>query len=173
LIGFVPDALGEYLNGLREKLVPGCPFSSHITLLPPRLLSGQPAELTAQVTRMLAHVEPFEITLGEVEVFPGSRVVYLGIEHGRDEVIRLHELLARDALDYVEPYEFHPHITLAQDFPEARLDETVATARQLWAAWRRERSFVVDRLSFVQGVDLCTWQTLRELELNHPRLRQA
>jgi 2'-5' RNA ligase len=98
-------------------------------------------------------------------------VVYLGLEPGRDEIERIPGLLARAALASDEPYPFHPHITLAQDFPAERLDEVTQLARHRWADWKRERSFVVDRLSFVQGIDLCTWTTVREYDLNRSPIR--
>jgi 2'-5' RNA ligase len=173
LIGFVPDALGGYLNSMRRQLVPGCPFKSHVTLLPPRVLGGSPGRLSRILSHRLLTVEPLEITLGQVEVFPSTGVIYLGIENG-GVLQRIHGVLAQDEFAGDETYPFHPHLTLAQDFPILQLDEMVERARSLWKSWEGERRFTLDHVSFVQGVDLCTWETVSEHELNHSqRLRTA
>jgi 2'-5' RNA ligase len=174
LIGFVPDALGRYLNSMRRQLVPGCPFKSHVTLLPPRVLGNSPGQLSRILSNRLPAIEPFEISLGRVEVFPSTGVIYLGIENGGDVLRRIHSVLAQDEFAGNETYPFHPHLTLAQDFPIVQLDEMVERARSLWKSWEGERRFMLDHASFVQGVDLCTWETVSEHELNHSqRLRTA
>jgi 2'-5' RNA ligase len=174
LIGFVPDALGEFLNSMRRQLVPGCPFKSHVTLLPPRVLDDSPGKLSRILGHRLLTVEPFEITLGRVQVFPASGVIYLRIENGGDVLRRIHGVLAQDEFACDETYPFHPHLTLAQDFPRPQLDEMVERARSLWKSWEGERGFMLGHASFVQGVDLCTWETVSEHELNHSQcLRTA
>ena len=174
LIGFVPDALGEYLNIMRRQLVPGCPFKSHVTLLPPRVLGDSPGQLSRVLSRQLQTVEPLELTLGQVEVFTASGVIYLGIETGGDDLRRIHGVLAQDEFAGDETYPFHPHVTLAQEFPIHPSDELVERARSLWKSWEGERRFMLDRVSFVQGVDLCTWETVSEHDLNRSRrLRTA
>jgi hypothetical protein len=166
LIGFIPGALGGYLDALRQQLVPGCPFRSHVTILPPRLLLGAPDNLSADLARRLQKTAALDIGIGEIEIFPATNVVYLGLETGGEALNRMHEQLARDTFAADEPYPFHPHITLAQEFPAAQLEELVARAAFLWKEWKKERRFVLDRLSFVRGVDLSNWEILGEHELN-------
>jgi hypothetical protein len=174
VIGFVSGALGGHLNLMRRQLVPGCPFKSHVTLLPPRLLRDPPGKLSGILSHRLLAIEPFEITLGRVEVFPSTGVIYLGIEHGGDVLRRIHGVLAQDEFASDETYPFHPHLTLAQDFPILQLDEMAERARSLWKSWEGERRFMLNHVSFVQGVDLCTWETVSEHGLNHSqRLRTA
>lgn len=173
LIGFVPDALGGYLNSMRRQLVPGCAFKSHVTLLPPRVLDASPVKLSQILSHRLLSIEPFEITLGQVEVFPASGVIYLAVEDGGDDLRRIHGVLAQDEFACNETYPFHPHLTLAQDFPILQLDEVVERARSLWKTWQGERRFVLEQVSFVQGVDLCNWETVSELGLNHSQRRRT
>lgn len=169
LLGFVPGKLGEYLNDLRRQLVPASPLKSHITLLPPRVLGGSASELSRILRRRLVSIEPFEVGLGQVEVFPATGVVYLGIESGSAELRETHAALAEAEFAFDEIYPFHPHVTLAQDFPMVQSGEVAERARLLWNSWPGERSFVLDHVSFVQGVDLCTWETVSEHALNHSR----
>jgi 2'-5' RNA ligase len=172
LIAFVPNELGGYLNRLRRQLVPGCPFKSHVTLLPPRLLGGSPSDLSGILHHRLRSIEACEVGLGEVEVFPATGVIYLGIESGGDVLRQIHALLSQDEFAGEETYPFHPHVTLAQDIPPLPSDELVERACSLWKNWEGERSFLLDRVSFVRGGDLGDWETVSEHDLNHSnRLR--
>jgi len=174
LIGFIPGPLGDYLDLMRQELIPGCPFRSHVTILPPRKLRGAPGDLSADLARRLEIMEALEISIGEIEVFAATNVIYLAIQTGREALDCAHDLLAQGVFASEEPYPFHPHITLAQEFPAGRLVEFLARARVLWAEWRKERRFVLERLSFVRGLDLSTWEHISEHELNRSQaLRTA
>jgi 2'-5' RNA ligase len=88
---------------------------------------------------------------------------------GQDSVRQAHATLSQDEFAYREPYAFHPHITLAQDFPQPESVELTQRAQSLWESWKGDRGFLLDQVSFVQGADLCTWETVSEHELNHSR----
>lgn len=169
LIGFVPGPLGEYLDRMRQQLVSNCPLKSHVSLLPPRFLNAAAGELSDVLRARLETVKPFEISLGDVEVFPGTGVVFLGIKSGLEDLLQAHEFLSQEEFAYPEPYSFHPHVTLAQDFPQPESGELEQRARRLWNSWKGDRSFLLDRVSFVRGADLCTWETVSEHELSRSR----
>ena len=173
LIGFVPGPLGEYLNLMRQQLVLDCPLKSHVSLLPPRFLNTPPGALSHVLRARLESVQPLEIGLGDVEVFPGTGVVFLQIKSGLENLLQTHEFLSQDEFAYPEPYSFHPHVTLAQDFPQQESDELVQRARQLWNSWKGDRNFLLDRVSFVLGANLCTWETVSEHELIRSRRRKT
>ena len=40
LVSYIPDPLRRFLDDLRRELVPGCVPAAHVTVLPPRPLSG-------------------------------------------------------------------------------------------------------------------------------------
>ena len=167
LIGFVPGALGDYLNNMRQQLVPGSPHKSHITVLPPRLLGGSPGHLSGILCHRLHSVQPCRVGLGEVEIFSTTGVVYLGIESGGDDLRRIHDFLGQHEMACDETYPFHPHVTLAQDIPLLQSDGLAERASSLWKTWKGERSFLLERVSFVRGVSLSDWETLSEFDLNH------
>jgi 2'-5' RNA ligase len=170
LIGFVPGALGEYLNLMRRQLVPGCTFKSHVTLLPPQVLSESAADLSKSLHYKLLAVQALEIGLGEVEAFPATGVVFLGIAAGRSVLEQVHGLLAQDKFSGEEAFPFHPHVTLAQDFAPLQPAGLMEHARSLWKSWKGERNFVLDRVSFVRGVDPGAWETVSEHDLSRARL---
>ena len=63
---------------------------------------------------------PFEIELGGVEVFPKTNVIYIGLRLGLDEMRAMHQAMNTGPLAFAEPYAYHPHITLAQEFAAGR-----------------------------------------------------
>ena len=169
LIGFIPGALGDYLNRVRQELVPGCPFHSHITVLPPRVLRGAPEELSADLAAQLEHTEALEIGIGKVAVFASTNVIYLEVVSGGAELTRIHEQLIHGNFNSAEQYPFHPHITLAQEYPVEQLPALLECAKARWKEWPHGRSFAVKHLSFVCGADLTHWQDISQYELSCSR----
>jgi 2'-5' RNA ligase len=165
LVTYVPDPLGSFLDALRQELVPACNLRAHVTVLPPRRLAI-PVEAAWDRIRSDAVAYPaFEIAINDVEIFSISSVVYLGLAAGRQELVRLHDLLNTNGLHTVEAYPYHPHITLAQNMAPEQVAGVFALARRRWAEYRDARSFPADRVTFVRGETLDCWRDLRECEL--------
>src|ERR1041385_5963088 len=119
LVTYIPDPLRKFLDDLRRELVPGCVPAAHVTILPPRPLSGTPADAIETIQGRLSDFSPFEIETGEVLVFPISDVVYLSIKEGSKELLPMYKSLNVGPLEYQEPFPYHPHITLAQGLTRA------------------------------------------------------
>jgi 2'-5' RNA ligase len=166
LVSYIPGPLGSFLNRLRSQLVPGRRLQSHITILPPRVLHSQPEELSAELDSIVPRIQAFKASLGEVEIFPETDVIYLGVRAGWQEMLHAHGLLSEGMLHFKEPYPFHPHVTLAQNIAPENVAETLAQARSGWSEWWAERSFAVDELAFVRNVDPNTWELLSAHPLN-------
>src|SRR5713226_8778718 len=115
LVAYIPDPLGSFLDHLRRELVPGCVPHAHVTILPPRPLSGTPESAIETVRSRIPEFPPFEVKTAGIEVFAASDVVYLDVAEGRRELPQMHHTLNVGPLQYAEPYRYHPHITLAQD----------------------------------------------------------
>lgn len=168
LVSYIPGALGEFLNELRASLVPTCHLLSHLTLLPPRILSAPVEKLEDSLEEKLPKIAPFEVVLGPIEVFEKSNVVYVSLRSGQVEALDAHQRLSRDVLAYREPWEYHPHITLAQEFPLERFEAVLAEARAKWDAWEGPRSFRVEDLVFVKNRNVNCWEALAEYRLEEP-----
>jgi 2'-5' RNA ligase len=175
LVSYIPGNLGTYLNRLRHDLVSTCSLLSHLTFLPPRHLAADPEALSRELNRKLIGIESFPVVLGEVEIFESTNVVYIGLEQGSHMVRQIHTGLAGGLFTYDEPFPFHPHITLAQEFEAARLPRIVDRARKAWEAIPpSSRSFFVERLVFVRNQDPNTWSTVSEHDLSGvPLVRTA
>ena len=175
LVGYIPTPLGDFLDGLRAQLVPDCRLRSHVSLLPPRALTGA-SDAAWQQIRQMAELNPsFHIQLGSIEVFEETSVIYVSLDSGSSELRRIHALLNHDSLGFDEPFAYHPHITLAQKFPAADLPRLREIAVSAWAGYTGVRGFDVDMITFVQnsllpgieanGAPCNTWIDLAECRM--------
>jgi 2'-5' RNA ligase len=166
LVTYMPEPLRSFLDDLRQELVASCRIQSHVTLLPPRPISGPAETAWEQAQSRLREVNAFRLALGEVEIFPVTNVIYLGVTEGRERLIALHRDLNTQFLAFQEPYQYHPHLTLAQTLEPDQVDATLALARHRWTEFSHPRSFLVEKLTFVQNSEENQWVDLASCVLN-------
>ena len=160
LVCYLPGALGAFLDRLRTELVATCAARSHVTILPPRQLAGPELIAKQQIAESTPECPPFRIDLGNVEVFPGTKVVYLGLNRGEDHLRALHDSLNINALSFDEPHVYHPHVTLAQGLDPADVDAATELATARWREFQLARTFQVETLTFVQNTTTNHWLDL-------------
>lgn len=170
LVSYLPSPLGEFLDQLRTDLVCDCRAKAHVTVLPPRPLTCSAEQAWQELAARLQDIPPFYVELGDVQVFPVTQVVYLSVIAGGAELKRLHETLNRGRLAFEEPFEYHPHVTLAQDLDTAgEIAETVTQvtdlARARWQEFQHRRGYVIDKLTFVQNTLGNLWTDLNGFPL--------
>jgi 2'-5' RNA ligase len=165
LVAYLPDPLARFLDGLRLELTPGSKPHAHVTILPPRPLCSDLTDTLRQIAEDIRGVAPFRIDLGEIEVFDGSHVIYLGVDRGTRELRQLYGALNCGCLQYTEPFPYHPHTTIAQNIRPEDVAEMASLARRRWAEYAGPRGFTVSVLSFVQHVTLSVWEDVAELAL--------
>ncbi len=168
LVSYIPEPLASFLDGLRLQLTPGCKPHAHLTLLPPRPYLGDVTAAVAELQVQADHYPCFDVTLGEIEIFPATNVIYLGIRIGEDAVRTLHGKFNSGLLEHNCPFPFHPHVTIAQDFNGATVEEVAQQARDIWATWTGSRTFNVRLLSFVKNVAIGQWDDLASVHLAEP-----
>ncbi len=165
LVSYIPDPLGNFLDRLRLDLVPGCSPHAHVTILPPRPISADEDKAADELMELAESFSGFEIELGNVEVFPVSKVVYVGIAHGERELREMYRTLNRGSLSYREPFPYHPHVTLAQNFPLEEVEALASKAANSWESYSYNRSFPVHSLEFVKNLHGCQWVDLANIQL--------
>ena|SRR5215831_6940363 len=165
LVAYIPNPLRKFLDDLRRELVPGCVPAAHVTILPPRPLSGTPGVAIETIQARIHDFSPFVIETGEVVVFPVSDVVYLGIKQGRQQLLQMHPALNVGPLKYREPFPYHPHITLAQNLTHQQSVELATVARRRWSEYTYPRVFPVESLAFVQNTVRNLWIDLAHFQL--------
>ncbi|MBS1855272.1 MAG: 2'-5' RNA ligase family protein [Acidobacteria bacterium] len=162
LVIYVPDPLGRFLDDLRLQLVPDCNPHAHVSVLPPRPIAGDWMKARDRVRSLTADWTPFEITLGNVGIFPITNVVYLELNGGAPEMHRLHATMNTGLLEFDEPFTYHPHLTLAQEVQPGEVGEVRRRAQQMWEAFEGPRSFRAERATFVQNTLGNCWIDLAE-----------
>jgi len=164
LVVYFPDPLARFLDDLRLELVQGCRPRAHVTVLPPRPLDD--VEAAAEQGRAMAmDFPPFEIEAGDVDIFSQTNVIYIGVRRGAEELRVMHDAMNNGDLAYKEPYPYHPHITLAQEFDPAETARLQVLAERRWAEYRGPRTLHAERLAFVQNTAGQCWLDLAEFEL--------
>ena len=171
LVIYIPDPLGRFLDDLRRELVPGCNPHAHVSVLPPRPLAVDWQVAGQQVRACADAWAPFEIELGPIRMFPVTNVIYIELSRGAEEMHRMHALMNTGALESPEPFEYHPHITLAQELAPADVEATNRLAERRWAEYTGSRRFRAERAAFVQNTIGNCWLDLAEFSLSAEPVR--
>jgi 2'-5' RNA ligase len=165
LVSYFSGPLAEYLTRLRRELVPDCEAKAHLTILPPRPIQSSASDAGRDLAQHLQDFAPIFVELGDVEIFPESRVIYVSVKHGHVGLEQMHDALNTGSVAFEEPFPYHPHITLAQDLPVDSIDHVLAQAREHWLRWPHPRNFVVEKLTFVQNTLEDGWLDLQDVLL--------
>lgn len=166
LVTYVPDGLGLYVDQMRKDLEPGSIGPrSHVTLLPPRPIRVPEAEALRQIEAMYREIPSFRISLGGVRIFPVSHVIYIEVERGYSELLRIHFALNQGVLAFPEPWPYHPHLTIAQNLLPEHTEELAKKIAERWKQWKGDRSFQVESVTFVQNTLSNHWVDLKEYRL--------
>jgi 2'-5' RNA ligase len=159
------------LDRLRQELVPNCFLRAHVTILPPRPICSSPEEAWETIRSLVPLFQPFEVELTQVQVFPVSDVIFVGIGRGHDELQNMHFGMNAEGLFCHEHYPYHPHITLAQNLKADEVDELARVARARWDEYKFPKKFRVNKAVFVQNTRRNCWLDLGEADLGHRESR--
>jgi 2'-5' RNA ligase len=162
LVIYIPDPLGRFLDDLRKDLVPGCNPHAHVSVLPPRPLAVEYSVAADQVHGCAASWMPFDITLGDIRIFPVTNVIYIELAKAEDEMYRMHAAMNSKALAFNEPFAYHPHITVAQELAAGDVAAVASRGKELWAGYTGPRTFRAERTAFVQNTLVNCWIDLAE-----------
>jgi 2'-5' RNA ligase len=153
----LPEPVGRELQDWRASF--GDPASyavpAHITLMiAPRCATWE--DVVQRVRSVAREWEPFRIGINGTGTFrPVSPVVYLRIDEGAEQCRALHDALHDEELVSASPFEFHPHVTIAQSVEEQDLDR----AQEMLRTYRA--GFLVDRIGLYELDGHGTW-TIRD-----------
>src|SRR5690242_6126683 len=100
LVIYIPPPLGRFLDDLRRELVPHYNPHAHVSVLPPRPLTGDWRAASEHARILTQHEAPFDVELTSVEVFPLTEVIYLEIGAGADELYKLHSAMNSAAFQF-------------------------------------------------------------------------
>ncbi|MBV9180046.1 MAG: 2'-5' RNA ligase family protein [Acidobacteria bacterium] len=171
LVAYVKNQVGEFVEKLRKELHPELPhLAAHVTLLPPRLLQGAESAALETLRQYCEQVEPFEVTLGEVETFiPVTPTVFIRVAHAAYRMREVHDLLNVNALERQEEWPYMPHLTIVKMGAEEQAQHAYRVARMRWAGFEGARSIEIRDLTFVREQGPYHWIDLAGIPLgtNH------
>jgi len=162
LVIYIPDPLGAFLDDLRRELVPAYKPRAHVSVLPPRTLEEDWDAASDQLRLVAEAWAPFDIELTEVGVFPVTDVIYLNLGAGGDDMRRMHTAMNTQALAFHEPFDYHPHVTLAQEIPPSNVETLARQAQRRWEEYKGPRRFRATRAAFVRNTSDNCWIDLAE-----------
>jgi 2'-5' RNA ligase len=167
LVAYVRKPVGEFVETLRRDLRPELPhMAAHLTILPPRLLQGSESAAIHDLEEICRDVEPFEVSLGEVETFiPVTPTVFIRVAHAAARMQELHDRLNRDALCCTEQLPYIPHLTIAKMGTEELAWKGFEVARRRWARYPGSRHIPLEELTFVREDEHSRWVDLAPVPL--------
>jgi len=167
LVAYVKNSTGEFVENLRRELHPDLPhLAAHLTILPPRLLSGSETSALQQLERVCGGEEPFSVTLGEVETFvPVTPTVFIRVDAAAERMCGLHRKLNTEALEFEEEWPYIPHLTIAKMGAEQLARNALEIARRRWECYGGSRRILLEKLSFVREDGQNCWVDLAQVVL--------
>jgi 2'-5' RNA ligase len=160
LVIYIAPPLGDFLDDLRRELVPHYNPHAHVSVLPPRPLPVDWRVASDHVRAQALCWEPFDVELGDIEIFPVTNVIYIGLGKGEQELRRMHAATNSNCLAFEEPFVYHPHITLAQEIPHDDVQRVRELAVRRWHEFNGQRRFRADHAVLVQNTLSNRWLDL-------------
>jgi 2'-5' RNA ligase len=167
LVAYVGKPVGEFIARLRRELHPELPhLAAHLTILPPRILKGSENSAIQTLEESCHDVEPFEVTLGEVETFiPVTPTVFIRVAHAAVRMQEVHDQLNRDGVCCSEELPYIPHLTIAKMGTEELAWRAFEVARRRWARYSGTRNIALEELTFVREDEQNRWVDLAQVPL--------
>ena len=167
LVAYVRNPVGEFVERLRQQLHPDLPhLAAHVTILPPRCLQGSEFSALEFLEEVCAQVNPFEITLGDVETFvPATPTVFIRVAGDAERLFQLHDRLSAKALASSEEWPYMPHLTIVKMSTPALAEQAYIFARDRWARFQGTRRIQVQSLTFVREEKENRWVDLAGVPL--------
>ena len=173
LVTYVRNAVGEFVENLRQELHPDLPhLPAHVTILPPRRLQGGELAALEILEDICSQAQPFEVTLGDVETFiPVTPTVFIRAAHGAHRMHELHDRLNTQALASVEEWPYMPHLTIVKVSSEELAQKAYIFARDRWAMFEGSRHIPLSELTFVREQEQNRWVDLGRIPLGRSLVR--
>jgi 2'-5' RNA ligase len=171
LVTYLRNPIGEFVEHLRQELHPTTEhMAAHLTILPPRELTGSEAAAVEFLEEACSHVIPFRVELGDVETFlPTTATVFIQVKRAAYRMRELHDQLCGRGLNCTEIWPYIPHLTILKTDRDTEARAAFAIARERWAQFSGRRDVLVEKLMFVREAN-GHWQDVAPLPLGHGEL---
>jgi 2'-5' RNA ligase/8-oxo-dGTP pyrophosphatase MutT (NUDIX family) len=138
VVARLPEPLGIHVQAWRRALRDPTAgrVDPHLTLVPPQTVAERDLDRAVRlVERAAAEAVPFLVELAGADTFlPDAPVAYLAVREGGPALQALEVALQEPPLDR-RTHPFHPHVTVAQDLPDDRIEAAAAELAGFRAAF--------------------------------------
>ena len=118
------------------------------------------------MAELCSGVEPFEITLGDVETFvPVTPTVFIRVAHAAYKMRELHERLNVKSLSAQEEWPYMPHLTIVKMESEQQAKDAFRIGHQRWHDYTGPRRIRIEELTFVREEQENRWVDLTPIPL--------
>jgi 2'-5' RNA ligase len=159
----IPEPHGDELQVRRAAFGDPMAWSipAHVTLLPPTVTDAETLEkFTTHLEEVSARTEPFSMVLRGTGTFrPVSPVVFVQVSRGIAECEMLERAVRSGPVDRIVEFHYHPHVTVAQDVPDASLDLAFRELADF------EAEFTVDEVHLYEHGSDAVWRPVRAFSL--------
>ncbi len=131
IVAFPSKELQDFANAYRKR------YDSHYAQLPPHITLRATTEssditlqeLADQVAEVTKEMKPIDLHIGKVSTFsPVNNVIYLKVDP-TEQLTALHNTFYDEPFGGKAPYQFVPHITLAQGLSSSEHDDIFGQLR--------------------------------------------
>jgi len=171
LVTYVGNPVGEFVEQLRRELHPTMAhMAAHLTILPPRELTGTEAAALEFLEEACGQIVPFTVDLGDVETFlPTTPTVFIEVRRAAYRMRELHDQLSGRGLHCEESWPYIPHLTILKTETDEQARAACVVARERWAQFPGKRQVQIEELMFVrENGDF--WQDVAPVPLGRGQL---
>jgi 2'-5' RNA ligase len=171
LVTYVRNPVGEFVEQLRRELHPTMAhMAAHLTILPPRELTGTEAAALEFLEEACGQIVPFTVDLGDVETFlPTTPTVFIEVRRAAYRMRELHDQLSGRGLHCEESWPYIPHLTILKTETDEQARAACVVARERWAQFPGKRQVQIEELMFVrENGDF--WQDVAPVPLGRGQL---
>ncbi len=171
LVTYIRNPVGEFVEQLRRELHPSTVhLAAHLSILPPRELTGSEAAALEFLEGACSRVVPFSVDLGDVETFlPTTPTVYIEVKQAAYRMRELHDQLCGRGLRCEESWPYIPHLTILKTERDEQARAAYVMARERWARFPGKRQVHVEELMFVREEN-GRWQDVALVPLGRGQL---
>jgi 2'-5' RNA ligase len=167
VVAYVRNQVGHFVEDLRRELHPDhAHLAAHVTVLPPRRLSGSEEEAIQSLQEHSARFPSFDVQLGDVETFcPTTPTVFVRVERFAHRFRDLHEELNTGPLHCNEQWPYMPHLTIVKMPELSGAELALVKSRERWANYSGKKSAHIEELTFVKESENNQWIDLATIRL--------
>ena len=171
LVAYIDHPVGQFVENLRKELHPVLPhMPAHLTILPPRELSGSEQAALEFLEEACSRAVPFEVEMGDVGTFlPTTPTVFIQVKRAAYRMRELHDQLCVQALNCPESWPYVPHMTIMKTDQDQQARDAEVIARERWTNFSGSRTIRVEELIFVRET-AGVWQDVARIPLGRSLL---